>query len=298
MGKSMIKTCPNPICSYYKTDDAVQKDGTFFRASDSRTIQRFRCRHCGKRFSAASFSDEYRHNHRRITPMLKKLLVSGVSLRRSALLLGVSRVTATRRFILLAKRAEQSQLIFLKKLEEAPVKEVQFDDLITIEHTKMKPLTVSIAVDSSNRAVLGAKVGRIPAFGKLAKKSRKKYGRRLNEHRITLLELFKTINKSIDQQAKFRSDLDPLYPKVLRKYFKEAAHETFKGGRACVAGQGELKRKGNDPLFYINHTCAIFRANINRLFRKTWCTTKSPLYLQHHLNLFIDYYNQEYLKLG
>ena len=276
----------------------VQKDGRFYRESDSRWVQRFRCRHCKKRFSAASFSDEYRLQNRRITPDIKRYLVSGVSQRRVALLLNVSRVTVARRFVLLKNRARNSQLNFLQQLKIMPIKKVQFDDLITTEHTKMKPLTVSIAVDPSSRAILGAKVGRIPAFGPLAKKSRKKYGWRASEHRKTLTALFEEINLSIDKNAEFRSDEHPLYPQVLLKHFKEASHQTFKGGRACIAGQGELKKVGRDPLFYINHTCAMLRANINRLIRKTWCTTKCPEQLQWHLDIFIDFYNREYLKLG
>ncbi|MCT4641319.1 MAG: hypothetical protein N4A33_03410, partial [Bacteriovoracaceae bacterium] len=63
-----------------------------------------------------------------------------------------------------------------------------------------------------------------------------------------------------------------------------------------IAGQGELKRVYFDPLFKINHTLAMLRANINRLMRRTWCTTKDPIRLSDHLELFIYYYNQIYLK--
>lgn len=291
----MKKTCPNPLCPHFQTDHSIQKDGLYLRNSDSHWIQRFRCRSCGKRFSAASFSDEYRLQNRRITPMIKKLLVSGVSIRRTARLMNVSRVTVVKRFHLLAMRAQLSQKEYLRKLETNHVRQVQFDDLIAIEHTKMKPLTVSIAVNSETRAILGAKVGRIPAFGPLAKKSQDKYGPRFSEHKKTLLLLFNEIHRSISQDARFRSDEHQLYPKILKKFFPVAKHQAFKGGRSCVAGQGELKRKGRDPLFTINHTCAMFRANINRLFRKTWCTSKIPENLQKHIDIFVDYYNREYL---
>lgn len=161
----------------------------------------------------------------------------------------------------------------------------------------MKPLTISIAVDSSTRAILGAEVGRIPAFGHLAKKSRDKYGPRPSEHWRTLVRLFKHVQPAINGKATFKSDEHVLYPKILKKYFKHGTHKKFKGGRACVAGQGELKKQHYDPLFVINHTCAMFRANINRLIRKTWCTSKKTEYLKAHLDIFIDYYNREYLKI-
>ena len=61
----------------------------------------------------------------------------------------------------------------LKNLQKTPIYNLQFDDFITSDHTKMKPLSVSIAVDATKRIILGAEVSRIPAFGHLAEKSRK-----------------------------------------------------------------------------------------------------------------------------
>jgi len=86
------------------------------------------------------------------------------------------------------------------------------------------------------------------------------------------------------------------FTEFVRNYLPKVDYERFKGGRGCVVGQGELKKLYRDPLFSINHTCAMFRANINRLIRKTWCTTKDPKMLQKHLEIFIYYYNQIYLK--
>jgi hypothetical protein len=45
-----------------------------------------------------------------------------------------------------------------------------------------------------------------------------------------------------------------------------AVHTTVKGRHGCVVGQGELKKIVFDPLFSFNHTAAMARANINRLF--------------------------------
>jgi len=63
--------------------------------------------------------------------------------------------------------------------------------------------------------------------------------------------------------------------------------------RGCVAGQGELKKIGFDPLFSLNHTYAMMRANINRLFRRTWNTTKDPRKLRDHIDLYVWYHNSE-----
>jgi hypothetical protein len=68
-------------------------------------------------------------------------------------------------------------------------------------------------------------------------------------------------------------------------------YEQTKGRRACVVGQGELKKGGRDPLFTLNHTCAMFRANVNRLIRKTWNTTKKRICLEWHLQIYAHFHN-------
>ena len=59
-----------------------------------------------------------------------------------------------------------------------------------------------------------------------------------------------------------------------------------------MTGQGELKKLRFDPLFALNHTCAMLRANINRLFRRTWCTTKKKECLEDHLAVYMDFHNR------
>ena len=291
----MTYGCPNPECQFFEKKDHIVNDGTYFRNNDSRVIKRFRCKSCGKRFSSATFSSAKGQKKRRINETLKLLLSSGVSMRRSALLLHIHRTTVHRKLIFLAKESNSSHAKFLDSLKTVPAVHIQFDDLITIEHTKLKPLTISLAVDRDTRKVLGAEVGQIPSFGKLAEKSRKKYGYRKCYHVKTMKRLFSKIKPSIASDALLESDEHPHYPGIVKTFFKNAKHETYKGGRGCVVGQGELKQLKYDPLFTLNHTCAMFRANINRLIRKTWCTTKDPQMLQKHIDIFIDYYNNTLL---
>ncbi|MCP4050867.1 MAG: transposase, partial [bacterium] len=75
-----------------------------------------------------------------------------------------------------------------------------------------------------------------------------------------------------------------------------ASHEKSKGEKGCVAGQGELKKVRIDPLFAINHTLAMLRANINRLVRKTWCTTKKPERLLDHLAIYTWFHNTKLIQ--
>ncbi len=139
-------------------------------------------------------------------------------------------------------------------------------------------------------------VGQIPSFGHLAELSRRKYGKRKCLHVTTLKKLFEKLKPIVSHNVLIESDEHPHYPDLVKRYFREADHRTYKGGRGCVVGQGELKKLHNDPLFVLNHSCAMLRANINRLVRKTWCTTKNSQMLQYHLDLFVDFYNQTLLK--
>lgn len=287
----MKPNCPNKTC----LSSDVKKDGSFYRHDDARNIQRFKCKVCKARFSSATLSPTYKQKKRRINPILFKLLCSGVSLRRSAEIINVTRNTITRRLIFFAKQARVNQEKLLAQLQNS-LYFVQLDDLITIEHTKLKPLSVSVAVDSTQRIILGAKVSKIAAFGHLAEVSRRKYGVRKSELPKALDELFAQIKKAVHPEVVIQSDEHRLYPKFIKKHFPFATHIQEESAPSAVTGQGELKKKKFDPLFSINHSLAMLRANINRLFRRTWCTTKIPERLQDHLDIYIQYHNSKILS--
>jgi hypothetical protein len=61
-------------------------------------------------------------------------------------------------------------------------------------------------------------------------------------------------------------------------------------------GQGELKAGGFDPLFSLNHSFAMARANMNRLFRRSWCTNKLPQRLALHFAMYALYHNLILIK--
>ncbi len=283
--------CPNLNCKFHQKTDKVCFAGKYYRKSDHRHIQCYRCNHCQRKFSSATFSLSFGQRKRKINYQVKKLLCSGVSQRRIAKILNIRRATVKRKLIYWASKARLTQKQFLENLSKKKVNIVYLDDLITIEHTKLKPLSVTVAI-TEDRRFLAAAVSRIPASGHLAAISRKKYGTRPSGHKEGLEQVFKKISPIIKQGAYLKSDEHKLYPLYFRKYFpKYSSHATYKSEKACVAGQGELKKKVFDPLFSVNHTLAMMRANINRLIRRTWCTTKKPEMLQYHLEVYMDYHN-------
>ena len=285
-----------PFCKPISTPETEKrktshKYGSFMRQSDGRRISRYKCLLCKKTYSSATDDLAYYQKKRRINFELKHLLASHMSLRRAAKILGVSRTTIARKLIFLGMTCRLENEAFLKKYE-GNVEFIQLDELITIEHTKCKPLSVLVIISKYDRKILGIEVSSMPAFGHLVHVARKKYGYRPDLRKEGLVKALQNIARFVNPKTIFQSDMHPYYPPIIKSLFPNNQHLCSKGIKSTVSGQGELKRHERDPLFYINHTLAMLRANINRLIRKTWCTTKDPARLRDHLAIYTAVHNQ------
>ncbi|MCB0406837.1 MAG: IS1 family transposase [Bdellovibrionales bacterium] len=284
----MKRNCPQCLSSHLNH----VRNGFFLRThSSTPPIQRYRCKLCRKEFSDATFQLRYRQRLRSINGSVEKLLVTGTSLRKIAFTLNINRKTAERKFHYLSNKADLELHRHLKQKEN--IMEVQMDDMESFEHTKMKPLSITLAVIKHQRFILGARVSRMPAKGLLAKRSVKKYGKRADGRKSARNDLLKSLQENISSTATFETDEHPHYGQSIKEFFPHAQHVQHKGRRGCVVGQGELKAGGFDPLFSLNHTCAMLRYQISRLVRKTWVTTKKPENLQRHINIYINYHNKK-----
>ncbi len=146
-------------------------------------------------------------------------------------------------------------------------------------------------MEFKTRRILGLEVSRMAAKGLLTKLA-EKYGPRLDDRSEGRQRLFETLKDIISERVEIKSDSNPHYIKDVATTFPSAKHLRYLGKRGAITGQGELKKGGFDPLFSLNHTCAMLRANVNRLFRKTWCTTKRADRLYAHLILYAQYHNE------
>lgn len=282
---SRYHTSPRKDCPASRP---IVRNGFFIRKSDRKTILRWRCLLCKKTFSQATSSINFRQHRRDVNQPLLRLVCSAVSQRRSANLLKINPKTVVRKTKFLALQAKNRHRTFLIN---QIFTDLQFDEIETFEHTKCKPLSIPMIVNQ-DRKILGFSVARMPAKGLLAKIARKKYGFRPDERRVHLEELFESLKPFIAPDTLFESDECPRYPSIVKRHFQQATHKTYKGKRGCIVGQGELKKIGWDPLFPFNHTAAMLRANMNRLFRRTWCTTKTIEGLTNHLWIYVGYHNE------
>jgi transposase-like protein len=270
------------------------KSGTYKRSVDQATIQRYRCADCSKTYSDATNSPEYKQIRRDINLAAFAQLSSAGTLRRTAILLKISRDTLHRRLPYFKLISLMAHGHLLQRLHQQNVlfSAIQFDDMETFEHTKLKPLAVPLVVSGKERFILGTSVGSMPAKGLLAERSRKKYGQRLDQRPLAWREALTCAKAFVHQtELEITTDKHVSYPKAIKEVMPWAHHARKKSRRACIVGQGELKKGGFDPMFSLNHTAAMNRANISRLVRRTWCTTKRPDRLLCHLWLYVLWHN-------
>ena len=294
--------CPRPGCQIESGSPASRqlalKNGFYYRSSDRKRIRRYRCGSCKRSFSRATGDPHFGQRKRQVNEMVMQLLTSHVSMRRTAKLLGIHRSTVAVKKVFLAIQSIPEQRMMLEDYvrKNGKFTKLQFDDLETIEHTKCKPVAVPLIVDAKTRLILGIGACSMPAKGLLAEFSRRKYGPRPCHRKKTWNALFLEVAPFIAPNAQFKSDSHPFYPELLKQVFPDARHDQVISRKGRSGGQGELKKGYFDTIFSLNHTCAMLRANICRLIRKTWCTSKRIDRLLAHLQLYIVSHNREILR--
>ncbi len=289
-----FSTCPH--CE--SESRSLIKYGSYYRTSDKIYVRRYQCKVCKKTCSRTTGQPNRYQKRQDINRKFILLYCSNVSLRRIAKILRVSRSTVERRFLYYGFKAiEQLRLqqLLLHELY-GPISQVQFDEMETFEHTKLKPVTMPIAVESGSRFILGFDCAQIAAKGLLAEKSIQKYGKRKSFKRKSIKDVLTHIKPSLKPAPIFRTDESPHYPSLIKSVYPNSKHYAYRGKRGCVVGQGELKKTEHDPLFSINHTCATYRGNTSRLIRRTWCTTKKIERLKLHMAMTSVWHNKDIFR--
>ncbi len=279
--------CIQPHCTLGK----VYAFGYYIRKSDSKRIKRFRCSFCKLTFSKATFDPCFAQKKRFLNDDVLMLLCSSVSQRRIALLLKINLKTVARKFIFLSKLCAKKNQNFLELYKKEKLSEVFMDEMEDKIHTKCKPVGIAVMVNP-DRKILGCQVSPMrPKNKKLYEISLQKYPEWNNQCREGVKQLLEKVASLFQPEIIIHSDEKLMYLQEIRKKFPQSLHKRYKSRRAVIAGQGELKEGGYDPLFPLNHTCAMIRANINRLVRKTWCTSKKIQALSAHIEIYTYFHN-------
>jgi len=269
----------------------ARSNGSYKRSSDGQNVKRYFCKVCKTTYSAATLSPLKWQKKRHVNHPLMELLSYNVSLSSAAKILRVNPKTVAKKLVFLGSVCRHMNQNEIKNYSKINV--IQIDELQTIEHTKLKPLAVAIAVAKKERKILGFQVSSMPATGHLAKLSRKKYGYRPDHRLEGMTQLMDDLAQLLNPNISILSDKCPFYKGVVKKHFPLASYAQYLGKKGCVFGQGELKSAKYDPIFTINHTLAMMRANISRLIRKTWNTTKKVSRLIDHISIYVWMHNTQ-----
>ena len=170
---------------------------------------------------------------------------------------------------------------------------VQFDEMESFEHTRLKPLSLCIAVEPEKAKLIDIQVGTLNYKGRLASFALSKYGVRRDTSEEACLRVLEGIKNCGIREVQVTTDGKSSYPKLIKITLPDARHNAVKAQKISIAQR--LFRKGrrneNDPLFVLNYMAAKIRHDLSRMARKVWVTTKKANCLQAHLDLYIAYAN-------
>lgn len=279
--------CPNEDCDNHDSPAKgwYIKKGYYKLKHNHQPVPRYQCKLCKRKFSSQTFKDTHNQKKPFLNDQIFQFYSSAMTQRRLAKTLKCNRKTIVRKFLFLANKAQN---IHEEKLKKGEIKTsyVQFDEMETYESTKLKPVSIALAVRPKTGEILGIDVGSMKAKGHLADRYALKYSEERqdtrDESRTNVLDMVALCAK---ESVTIASDAHPSYEKLFRKAVPHAEIKQIPQGKQRKFGHA------HDELFMINHTCALLRQDLSRLRRRTWITTKDIERLKAHLWLYVAYRN-------
>lgn len=285
--------CPNTCCEFFKGASSrfYIKKGYYVTQWNHQKVPRYECRGCRKRFSSHTFYRTYKQKKPYLNETIFKLYCSATTQRRIATILKINRKTVVRKFLFLA---QNSQLEHSKRIEVKAFKvtEVQFDEMLSFEHTRLRPLSIALAVEKKSYQVLDIGVAQSHYQGRLSSIALKKYGPREDKSYEAREKVFKTLNSLVQSTCHIITDAKPHYRTEIKNHIPRATLSQVKNRGNRLAQLLKAKRQNKeDSMFELNLIAARIRHDLSRMARKVWVTTKKAENLQRHLMLFVAYQN-------
>lgn len=285
--------CPNSRCRMH----VAPLTGFYWRRGSYRPmcrpepVPRFSCRFCGRGFSRQTFRLD-RHDHRpECNERLFLLLTSGIGLRQSGRLLGLSVRGVQYKFRKLALGMRLLNRNLVRRLPAGGVRTFLLDEFETYEHSSILRVSVPVLIERKSLAILAvdvAPIRRVPRAGSARRKwlerHEAEHGRRRDLSRVSLRRVLGRFRRMLGgASAVLRTDEKVLYGALLRRQLGgQVGHETV---------SSEDPRTTYNPLFTINLTEAMSRDNNGRLRRRSWLVSKARHHLRSQLELFAAYRN-------
>ena len=289
--------CPYRACAYHLSPTANKRwftsHGNYKPLCRAHAVPRFRCLGCLRCFSRQTFRMDYRDHRPDLNPKLFELLASGVGLRQSSRLLGLSRRCLEIKARKISRHLRRANLNLQGSLPTGSV--LQLDELETFEGMRtLRPLTVPLLIEKHSRFVIWAESAPIPArhrrtrHGRTRSDEMRRTGRRRPDgsRRACRRTLGRAANLTRHSGAvAIETDEKRIYPALIEQVF--GARHSIAHGRT----KSTRKRDVSNPLFPINQTEALARDLMGRLRRQSWLVSKKRRYLDLALALFIAWRN-------
>ena len=256
------------------------------------TVPRFRCRTCARTFSRQTFRMDYRDHRPSLNAPLFRLIASGVGLRQSSRLLGLSLRCTELKFRKIARHLRRLDLNLRRSLPAWT--SLQFDELETYEGRRnTRPLSVPILIEQQTRYVIWSEAAPIRPHGRMSEARKEavrqdelRYGQRKD---LSARSVERTLRRGVDLaqdlfSVELHTDEKSTYPAVARRLFGRQRLRHYRTN-------SRVPRTVWNPLFPINHTEAMARDLLGRLRRESWLVSKKRRYLDLGLALWACWRN-------
>jgi transposase-like protein len=260
--------CPRTDCPHHRCRDGwrYKRAGTYTRRCAPRTIQRFRCGHCGVTFSTQTFSTSYYLKRPELLePLLFRLLACS-GYRQIAREARCAPTTAMRQ----AARLGRHALLFLAQHRPpGPLAEpLVVDGFESFAYSQYQPLHLNVAVGAASHFVYAFTHARLRRKGRMTARQRRRRAALERRHgRADPKAIERTVAQLLrlaapaPQPLTVRSDEHPAYPRALRRLEGYAIrHECTPSVAARTPG---------NPLFPVNLLDLLLRHNNAHLKRES-----------------------------
>jgi hypothetical protein len=242
-----------------------------------------------------TFRVDYRLKKPKLNLSLFGPLISKVTHRQAARVLGCSRRTVAHRLALLGDHCRRFHRWRLAqaagKLGSSKV--FQLDELETFEQSRrLAPVTMPVLIERSSYFILDLKTAPLPCRGGLSKCDRLRreereglLGRRRSGSRGAVEHCVDTMASMMAPSALVRVQTDRklTYLSILRQRIgSRLIHQRY---------SSKEKRDYRNRLFPINHTLAMMRDGISRLVRRSWAASKLRERLERHAWIWVAWRN-------
>ncbi len=288
--------CPSNRCPAHLDPRCIDGDffvhnGEYHPKCRPRPVPRFKCRVCKKGFSRQTFRMDYCDNKPYLNGGVFRLLASGMGLRQTARIVGLSR----RCLELKARKISRHLGRLNRNLTDQFPEGSRFslDEMETFEGERaVLPLTVPILIDTPSMYILATDVAPIRPGGpkseerkKAIQRAEKRYGKRPDWSKQALSRVFRRLayfTKDLEV-IDFVSDKKTLYAFLLRRFFGRNVRH--------VKVSSKARRDRTNPLRHSNLTNAMARDLNGRLRRESWLVSKERRFLRLQLYLYAAYRN-------